>query len=315
LERGAIAIVMGLFSNLPPEVSVYEVSARDGLQNEAVTVATTRKVRMIDALVDAGLSRIEISSFVSPKWVPQLADAEEVVRLMPRREGVTFSALCPNVRGLERAKASGIEEIGVFISGSETHNLKNVNKSTVDTLAVFSDVIGPAVEAGIKVRGYVSTVWGCPFEGEVDPKKSLAIAEQLLAEGCYQVSLGDTIGVGTPVQTRDIIELFLASVPPEAVALHLHDTRGTALANVLVGLEMGIRTFDAAVAGLGGCPYAPGAAGNLATEDLVYTLNGMGIETGIDLEKLWRAGQVAEAIIGRDLPGKVHRAGVRSLRS
>ncbi|RLB50665.1 MAG: hydroxymethylglutaryl-CoA lyase [Deltaproteobacteria bacterium] len=306
---------MGLFSNLPPEVSVYEVSARDGLQNEAVTVATTRKVRMIDALVDAGLSRIEISSFVSPKWVPQLADAEEVVRLMPRREGVTFSALCPNVRGLERAKASGIEEIGVFISGSETHNLKNVNKSTVDTLAVFSDVIGPAVEAGIKVRGYVSTVWGCPFEGEVDPKKSLAIAEQLLAEGCYQVSLGDTIGVGTPVQTRDIIELFLASVPPEAVALHLHDTRGTALANVLVGLEMGIRTFDAAVAGLGGCPYAPGAAGNLATEDLVYTLNGMGIETGIDLEKLWRAGQVAEAIIGRDLPGKVHRAGVRSLRS
>ncbi len=306
---------MGLFSNLPPEVSVYEVSARDGLQNEAVTVATTRKVRMIDALVDAGLSRIEISSFVSPKWVPQLADAEEVVRLMPRREGVTFSALCPNVRGLERAKASGIEEIGVFISGSETHNLKNVNKSTVDTLAVFSDVIGPAVEAGIKVRGYVSTVWGCPFEGEVDPKKSLAIAEQLLAEGCYQISLGDTIGVGTPVQTRDILELFLASVPPEAVALHLHDTRGTALANVLVGLEMGIRTFDAAVAGLGGCPYAPGAAGNLATEDLVYTLDGMGIATGIDLEKLWLAGQVAEAIIGRDLPGKVHRAGVRSLRS
>lgn len=306
---------MGLFSNLPPEVSVYEVSARDGLQNEAVTVATTRKVRMIDALVDAGLSRIEISSFVSPKWVPQLADAEEVVRLMPRREGVTYSALCPNVRGLERAKAAGIEEIGVFISGSETHNLKNVNKSTADTLAVFSDVIGPAVEAGIKVRGYVSTVWGCPFEGDVDPRKSLAIAEQLLAEGCYQISLGDTIGVGTPLQTRDILELFLASVPPEALALHLHDTRGTALANVLVGLEMGIRTFDAAVAGLGGCPYAPGAAGNLATEDLVYTLNGMGIETGIDLEKLWLAGQVAEAIIGRDLPGKVHRAGVRSLRS
>ncbi|MBW2462629.1 MAG: hydroxymethylglutaryl-CoA lyase [Deltaproteobacteria bacterium] len=306
---------MGLFSNLPPEVSVYEVSARDGLQNEAVTVATTRKVRMIDALVDAGLSRVEISSFVSPKWVPQLADAEEVVRLLPRREGVTYSALCPNVRGLERAQAAGIEEIGVFISGSETHNLKNVNKSTVDTLAVFSDVIGPAVEAGIKVRGYVSTVWGCPFEGDVDPRKSLAIAEQLLAEGCYQISLGDTIGVGTPVQTRDILELFLASVPPEAVALHLHDTRGTALANVLVGLEMGIRTFDAAVAGLGGCPYAPGAAGNLATEDLVYTLSGMGIETGIDLEKLWLAGQVAEAIIGRDLPGKVHRAGVRSLRS
>jgi hydroxymethylglutaryl-CoA lyase len=305
---------MTMFSTLPTEVSVYEVSPRDGLQNESVTVATTRKVRLIEALIDAGLKRIEISSFVSPKWVPQLADAEEVVRLIPKHEGVTLSALCPNARGLERAVAAGVEEIGVFVSASETHNLKNVNKTIDETLEVFADVIGPATEQGIRVRGYVSTLWGCPYEGEIDPKKGLAIAEKLAAMGCYQISLGDTIGVGTPVQTRDILSLFLDSMAPEAIALHLHDTRGTALANVLVGLDMGIRTFDASVGGLGGCPYAPGAAGNLATEDLVYTLHGMGVGTGIDLEKLWMAGQVAEAVVGRELPGKVHRAGVRSLR-
>jgi hydroxymethylglutaryl-CoA lyase len=305
---------MTLFSTLPAEVSVYEVSPRDGLQNESVTVATTRKVRLIEALIDAGLKRIEISSFVSPKWVPQLADAEEVVRLVPKHEGVTLSALCPNARGLERAIAAGVEEIGVFISASETHNLKNVNKTIEETFDGFVDVIGPATERGIRVRGYVSTLWGCPYEGEIDPKRGLQIAERLASMGCYQISLGDTIGVGTPVQTRDILRLFLGTMAPETLALHLHDTRGTALANVLVGLEMGIRTFDASVGGLGGCPYAPGAAGNLATEDLVYTLHGMGVGTGIDLEKLWMAGQVAEAVVGRELPGKVHRAGVRSLR-
>lgn len=305
---------MALFEELPDRVSVYEVSPRDGLQNEAVTVATTGKVRLIEALVDAGLTRIEVTSFVSPKWVPQLADAEEVCRPLPKRDGVTYSALCPNARGLERAKAAGMPEIGVFISASETHNRKNVNKTIADTLAGFDDVIGPAVEAGIRVRGYVSTMWGCPYEGEVDPRRGLDIARALVERGCYQISLGDTIGVGTPLQTRDIVRLFLGEFRPEQLALHLHDTRGTALANVLVGLEMGIRTFDASVAGLGGCPYAPGAAGNLATEDLVYALHGMGIETGIDLEKLWAAGQVAEAVVGRELPGKVHRAGVRSLR-
>ena len=305
---------MTLFGALPDQVSVYEVSPRDGLQNEAVTVATTRKVRLIEALVAAGLRRIEITSFVSPKWVPQLADAEEVCRLLPSVEGVTYSALCPNARGLERAKAVGLPEIGVFISASETHNRKNVNKTIVDTLAAFDEVIGPAVDAGIRVRGYVSTLWGCPYEGEVDPRRGLEIARALVDKGCYQISLGDTIGVGTPLQTRNIVRLFLEHFAPEQVALHLHDTRGTALANVLVGLELGIRTFDASVGGLGGCPYAPGAAGNLATEDLVYTLHGMGIETGIDLERLWAAGQVAEAIVGRELPGKVHKAGVRSLR-
>ena len=304
---------MSFFAALPDAVSVYEVSPRDGLQNEAVTVPTTRKIRLIEALVRAGLKRIEATSFVSQRWVPQVGDAEEVCSLLPRDTDVTFSALCPNERGLERAIASKIPEIGVFISASETHNRKNVNKTTAATLDVFHRVIGPATKAGMRVRGYVSTLWGCPYEGEIDPKVGLRIAQQLLGEGCYQISLGDTIGVGTPRQTRDILKLFLSEIPTEKIAMHMHDTRGTALANVVVGLEMGIRTFDAAVGGLGGCPYAPGAAGNVATEDLVYMLDGMGVASGVDLEKLWEAGQVAKAIVGHELAGKVHKAGVRSL--
>jgi len=300
-------------SKLPTRVSVYEVSPRDGLQNESAQVATHAKVRLVDALVDAGISRIEVGSFVASKWVPQMADADEVCRMIERRPGVTYVGLCPNARGLERALAAKVDEIAVFVSVSETHNSKNVNKTIAQTLKAFEPVIGPAVTHGLKVRGYVSTMWGCPYEGDVDPQRGLELAKHLLGAGCYQVSLGDTIGVGTPVQTQQILDLFIAELPVEQIALHLHDTRGTALANVLVGLQAGITTFDASVAGLGGCPYAPGAAGNLATEDLVYTLQGMGIETGIDLEKLWQAGQVAEAIVGRELPGKVHRAGVRSL--
>ncbi|MBZ0116455.1 MAG: hydroxymethylglutaryl-CoA lyase [Sandaracinaceae bacterium] len=306
---------MSLFDELPPEVSVYEVSPRDGLQNEAVTVPTTRKVRLIEALLASGLSRVEITSFVSPKWVPQLADGEEVVGLVGRHEGAVLSALCPNARGLERALRAGIEEIAVFLSASETHNRKNVNNTVAGTLERFREVIPPAVQAGLRVRGYVSTLWGCPYEGEIDPRAGLRIARELLKQGCYQVSLGDTIGVGTPVQTERIIDLFLAEIPSEKIALHMHDTRGTALANVLVGLERGIRTFDGSVGGLGGCPYAPGAAGNVATEDLVYMLHGMGVRTGIDLDQLVQAGQVAAAVVGHELPGKVHRAGVRSLRS
>ncbi len=300
-------------SKLPSRVSVYEVSPRDGLQNESAQVATHAKVRLVEALVDAGISRIEVGSFVASKWVPQMADADEVCRMIDRRPGVTYAGLCPNARGLDRALAAKVDEIAVFVSASETHNSKNVNKTIQQTLNAFEPVIGPAVEAGLKVRAYVSTMWGCPYEGDIDPKRGLELAEHLLGAGCYQVSLGDTIGVGTPIQTEKILDLFTAALPLEQIALHLHDTRGTALANVLVGLQAGITTFDASVAGLGGCPYAPGAAGNLATEDLVYTLEGMGIATGIDLEKLWQAGQVAEAIVGRELPGKVHRAGVRSL--
>ena len=295
--------------------SIYEVSPRDGLQNERVTVSLSGKLRLISALCASGLSRVEVTSFVSPKWVPQLADADEVARYATAPQGVMFSALCPNARGLERARAAGIREIAVFVSASETHNKKNVNKTIDQTLAAFRETIGPACAAGLRVRGYVSTVWGCPYEGEVEPRRALVIASKLLEMGCYQISLGDTIGVGTPRQTRDILALFRAEVAPNLTALHMHDTRGTALANVLVGLEMGIRDFDASVGGMGGCPYAPGAAGNLATEDLVYMLHGMGVETGVDLDRLIEAGRVAESLIGHRLPGKVHQAGVRSLKA
>jgi hydroxymethylglutaryl-CoA lyase len=304
-----------MFEHAPNQVSIYEVSPRDGLQNEAVTVPTTRKVRLVDALVDAGLKRIEATSFVSPKWVPQVADADEFVRLLPQRPDVIFSALCPNARGLERARIGNLREVAVFVSSSEMHNQKNVNKTVKDTLEAFESVIGPAVKLGMQVRGYVSTVWGCPYEGQVPLEASLKIARWLMEQGCYQISLGDTIGVGTPRQTQEVLRAFLSEFKPEQIAMHMHDTRGTALANIVVGLEMGITTFDAAVGGLGGCPYAPGAAGNVATEDLVYALNGMGIETGIDLDKLWEAGQVAKALVGHELSGKVHKAGVRSLRS
>ncbi|MEM7447051.1 MAG: hydroxymethylglutaryl-CoA lyase [Myxococcota bacterium] len=304
---------MALFEHLPPSVSLYEVSPRDGLQNEAAMVTTHAKIRLIEALIDAGLRRIEVASFVSPRWVPQMGDAEEVVKLLPRRAGVRYSALVPNSLGLKRACDAGIDEIAVFVSASETHNRKNVNKTVAETLKALSKVIGPAAQQGMKVRGYVSTVWGCPYEGEVSLGSALEVARILRGEGCYQIALGDTVGVGTPLQTRRILEEFLVEFSVEEVALHMHDTRGTALSNVIVGLEMGIRDFDASVGGLGGCPFAPGAAGNLATEDLLYTLHGMGIETHVDLTSLWEAGQVAAAIVGRDLPGKVHRAGIRSL--
>jgi hydroxymethylglutaryl-CoA lyase len=301
----------GLFERLPDRVSIYEVSPRDGLQNERTTVPTEGKQRLIEALIAAGLRRLELTSFVSPKWIPQLADADVLARDVKAPPGVSLSALCPNAKGLERARAAGLEEIAVFLSASETHNKKNVNKSIDETLAVFREIIPPARDAAMRVRAYVSTVWGCPYEGEVDPKRALFIARTLADMGCYQISLGDTIGVGTPKQTKQIVEMFLAEMPPEKIALHLHDTRGTALANVLVGLELGVRDFDASVAGLGGCPYAPGAAGNVATEDLVFMLHGMGIDTGTDLEKLVEAGRVAEQVVGRPLPGKVHQAGVK----
>jgi hydroxymethylglutaryl-CoA lyase len=273
------------------------------------------KLRLIDALVASGLTRVEITSFVAPNWIPQLADADELAAHARPPPGVSFSALCPNPVGLSRALAANIREIAVFVSASETHNKKNVNKSIADTLAVFDDTVGPARAAGLSVRAYLSTVWGCPYEGEVDPRRAVGLARKLLDKGCYQVSLGDTIGVGNPRQTQRILEMMLAEIAPHRLAMHMHDTRGTALANVLVGLEMGIRDFDASVGGMGGCPYAPGAAGNLATEDVVYMLHGMGIQTGIDLDRLVEAGRVAESLVGHALPGKVHQAGVRSLKA
>jgi hydroxymethylglutaryl-CoA lyase len=304
-----------MLDSLPDRVSVYEVSPRDGLQNEPNPIPVAGKKRLIEALIASGLTRIELTSFVSPRWVPQLADADELVRTVSAPPGVTLSALCPNAKGFERAKAVGLTEIAVFMSASETHNKKNTNKSIEQSIDTFSEVVPPALEAGMRVRAYVSTVWGCPYEGSVSPARSLEITKRLLALGCYQISLGDTIGVGTPLQTRDLCRMFLAEIPAEKLALHLHDTRGTALANALVGLELGIRDFDASLGGIGGCPYAPGAAGNLATEDLVYMLHGMGLETGIDLEALIEAGRVAEGVVGRRLPGKVHQAGLPRLRS
>ncbi len=299
---------------LPADVSVYEVSPRDGLQNESAPVSLEGKRELVGALVTAGLRRIELTSFVSPRWVPQLADAEALATSLSVPEGVTLSALCPNAKGFERARAAGLKEIAVFLSASETHNQKNTNKSIAQSLETFAEVVPPALASGMRVRAYVSTVWGCPYEGDVDPKAAIDISRQLIELGCYQISLGDTIGVGTPLKTRDIVRSFLSEFPADKLALHFHDTRGTALANALVGLELGVRDIDASVGGLGGCPYAPGAAGNLATEDLVYMLHGMGIRTGIDLDKLIEAGRVAERVVGRKLPGKVHQAGPRVRR-
>jgi hydroxymethylglutaryl-CoA lyase len=303
-----------MLEKLPDSVSIYEVSPRDGLQNEAKPIPLEGKLELLRALIAAGLTRIELTSFVSPRWVPQLADADELVKQAQLPPGVTVSALVPNAKGFERALSAGLKEIAVFMSASETHNRKNTNKGIQQSLETFEEVVPPARAAGLAVRAYVSTVWGCPYEGDVPIQTSLDIAKRLLELGCYQVSLGDTIGVGTPLQTKRIVQAFLAEIPAAQLALHLHDTRGTALSNALVGLDLGIRDFDASVSGIGGCPYAPGAAGNLATEDLVYMLDGLGVKTGVNLDALIEAGKVAEGVLGRKLPGKVHQAGARVLR-
>jgi hydroxymethylglutaryl-CoA lyase len=297
-------------------VTVYEVGPRDGLQNEAVTVATGDKLALIRALAAAGLRRIEATSFVSPRWIPQLADAADVTAALPALPGVSYVVLVPNAKGLDRlleairrpGAAGAPVEAAVFMSASETHNRKNVNRTVDESLRELETLVPAAHAAGLRVRGYVSTVWGCPYEGRIDPARAAAVVSRLVALGCDQVSLGDTIGVGTPGETRRILQLLLREVPPERLALHMHDTRGTALANVLAGLDLGITTFDASIGGLGGCPYAPGASGNLATEDLVYMLQGMGYETGIDFGKLIEAGALAERLVGRRLPGKTLRA-------
>lgn len=304
---------MGMLDQLPTRVSIYEVGPRDGLQNEAASVGTTQKLRLIGALTQAGLRRVEVTSFVSPRWIPQLSDADLLTASLPRNGHIVYSALCPNLRGLERAIAGNIDEVALFVSASETHNSRNINKSVATTLKTFEAVVPQALAAKVRVRAYVSTAWGCPFEGTVDPERVQGLTRALLDLGCYQVSLGDTVGVGTPRQTQALLDRLLSTTPADQLAMHMHDTRGQALANVLVGLTMGLTTFDAAIGGLGGCPYAPGASGNLATEDLVYMLHGMGIETGVDAERLLRAGRVAASLVQRDLPGRVHRAGLRAM--
>lgn len=290
------------------EVNVYEVGPRDGLQNEATVVSTDAKVELISRLAAAGYRDIEVSSFVRPRWIPQLADASDVIARLPPIEGVTYWALVPNQRGLERALDSGLGAVATFMSASETHNLRNVNRTMRESRAELREVIATAVSEGLRVRSYISTVFGCPYEGQVAPERSVELAGALLDAGAEMISLGDTTGMGNPAQVQDIVgRMAAAGLPLERLALHMHDTRGTALANVLAGLQAGIRTFDASVSGLGGCPYAPGASGNAATEDLVAMLQDMGYVTGLDLEGICEAGLYIESVLGRELPGRYHQ--------
>jgi hydroxymethylglutaryl-CoA lyase len=289
-------------------VSVYEVGPRDGLQNEAKLLSAADKVRLIHAVMDAGMKRVEATSFVSPKWIPQVADASDVMKLVERRPGVIFSALVPNLKGLERAIEARIDEACVFLSVTEGHSKKNINKTVAEGIATAKETAAAARKAGMQVRAYLSCVWGCPYQGVVTTQEVVEVVKRMLDIDMVELALGDTIGVGTPNQTADLVDALSKLMPKEKIALHLHDTRGTALANVLMGLQHGITRFDASVGGLGGCPYAPGAAGNLATEDLVYMLHGMGYETGVDFDKLIAAGELATQLIGRKLPGKTLQA-------
>ena len=289
-------------------VKIVEVGPRDGLQNEKVTVPAEVKVEFITALADAGLRVIEAGAFVSPKWVPQMADTAEVYRDIPKDPGVEFPVLVPNMRGLDRAIEAGVKSIAIFTAASETFNQRNINMTIDESFENYAPVVARARAEGIRVRGYVSTGFGCPYEGDVAPEKVLEVCARLLDLGCYEVSVGDTIGVGTPMQVQGVIGMLLQVIPASSLAMHFHDTRGTALANTLSALEMGIATFDASAGGLGGCPYAPGASGNLATEDLVYMLNSMAIETGVDLNRLVQASTKIAPYLDHPLPGKYLQA-------
>jgi len=276
-------------SAMPDEVNIVEVGPRDGLQNE-VAVPTAAKIELINALSKTGLKYIESASFVSPKWVPQMADSGEIMEQIERHSGITYSALTPNLKGLENALAVNTDEVAVFGAASEQFSQRNINCSIDESLERFRPVISQARQANVRVRGYVSCVLGCPYQGDVPLKDVAHVAQQLIEMGCYEVSLGDTIGVGTPLQAAEMVKAVLEVVPANQLALHFHNTYGQALANILACLELGVNTVDSAVAGLGGCPYAKGASGNVATEDVVYMLNGMGIRTGVELDALVRAG-------------------------
>ena len=278
-------------------ITLYEMGARDGLQNEPVMVPASVKAELIDRLAQCGLQHIEAGSFVSPRWIPQMADSEAVFGLIKRQDGVTYSALTPNMQGFERAMAAGADEVAVFAAASEAFSQKNINCSIRESIQRFTQVCEAARDKNIPVRGYVSTVMGCPYQGKVPEADVVMAIEELLALGCYQVSLGDTIGVGTPRQVRQVLKTCLSVASPAQLAMHFHDTYGQALANLLSGLELDITTIDASVAGLGGCPYAKGASGNVATEDVIYMLHGMGMDTGVDLQQLvavshWICGQL-----------------------
>ena len=295
---------------LPRRVTVVEVGPRDGLQNEHATIDTATKVAFINALSAAGLPVVEVTSFVSAASIPQLADAEDVMRSIERRIGVRYPVLVPNLRGFERAVSAGAQEIAVFTAASETFNQRNINATIAESLERFAPVMRAAKERGMRVRAYVSTAFGCPYEGAIKPSAVNAVTGALLELGADEISLGDTIGVATPRQVAELCSLLLRSIDAGRLALHFHDTRGTALANVVAGLQCGIAIFDSSAGGLGGCPYAPGAAGNLATEDLIYMLDGMGIETGVSLAGIVRASSLLGARLDHPLPSRYYQASV-----
>lgn len=294
--------------NLPQRVTLVEVGPRDGLQNEPDPVPLAAKLQLIDDLGAAGLRVIEAGSFVNPKWIPQMADSEAVFAGLERRPGVRYTALTPNLQGFERALAAGADEVAVFGAASEAFSQKNINCSIAEGLQRFEPLMDAARQAGLPVRGYISCVLGCPYEGTIDPAMVLQVARRLLELGCYEISLGDTIGTGNPGSMLHLLECLLTEIPAAKLALHCHDTYGQALANILVGLQHGIATVDASVAGLGGCPYARGASGNVATEDVLYMLDGLGIATGVDLQLLVAAGQRISATLGRPNGSRAARA-------
>jgi len=289
-------------------VRIVEVGPRDGLQNEPREVPTDVKVELIERLADAGLPAVEATAFVSPKWVPQMADHTEVLERIRRKSGVDYPVLAPNLKGFEAARAAGATEVAIFGAASEAFSRKNINCSIAESLDRFRPVADAARQAGIRVRGYVSCVLGCPYEGDVPAASVARVAKALYEMGCYEVSLGDTIGTGTPAKTKAMIEACGAEVPMAKLAGHYHDTYGQALANIYASFELGVRTFDSSIAGLGGCPYAAGASGNVATEDVVYMLNGMGVRTGIDLDKLVDIGRWICGVLGKEPSSKVNRA-------
>jgi len=290
------------------EVKIVEVGPRDGLQNEPGEVPSEVKLELIERLAAAGLRSVEATAFVSPKWVPQMADHTEVLERIRRKPGVSYPVLTPNLKGFEAARAAGASEVAIFGAASETFSRRNINCSIAESLERFRPVAEAAQQNAMKVRGYVSCVLGCPYEGDVSPGQVAKVAGDLYEMGCYEVSLGDTIGVGTPGKTKAMLEACARRVPMDRLAGHYHDTYGQALANVYASLELGVRTFDASVAGLGGCPYAAGASGNVATEDVVYMLQGLGMETGVDLDELVDIGRWICALLHREPSSKVNRA-------
>lgn len=281
------------------KIQIVEVGPRDGLQNEKIWVETETKIALIEKLADAGLTKIEAASFVSPKWVPQMKDAFEVLSGIERRPGVTYPVLTPNLKGFERALEAGVTEVAVFGAASEAFSQKNINCSISESVERFRPVLDAAQKNNVRVRGYISCVLGCPYQGEVPLENVVNLAEKMLEMGCYEISLGDTIGIGTPLQAKKMVETVAEKVPVSNLALHFHDTRGQALANIYACLELGVSVIDASVSGLGGCPYAQGASGNVATEDVVYMLHGIGIKTGVDIEKLIETGRFISDVFGR----------------